>query len=54
MLNRLTSLAMSKSVFKALPGKLDIKRHSPSILYVHGCEVEIEKSGGSLFGITEL
>ena len=28
------SLAMSTSVLKALPGKLDIKRHSPSILYV--------------------
>ena len=27
------SLAMSTSILKALPGKLDIKRHSPSILY---------------------
>ena len=35
MLNRLASLAMSTSVLKALPGKLDIKRHSPSILYVY-------------------
>ena len=26
---------MSASVLKALPGKLDIKRHSPSILYVY-------------------
>ena len=34
MLNRLASLAMSTCVLKALPGKLDIKRHSPSILYV--------------------
>ena len=34
MLNRSASLAMSTSVLKALPGKLDIKRHSPSILYV--------------------
>ena len=34
MLNRSASLAMSKCVLKALPGKLDIKRHSPSILYV--------------------
>ena len=25
----------STSVLKALPGKLDIKRHSPSILYVY-------------------
>ena len=30
----LASLAMSTSVLKALPGKLDIKRHSPSILYI--------------------
>ena len=30
MLNRLASLAMSTSVLKALPGKLDIKRHSPT------------------------
>ena len=28
------SLGMSTSVLKALPGKLDIKSHSPSILYV--------------------
>ena len=27
---------MSTSVLKALPGKLDIKRHSPSILYILG------------------
>ena len=33
MLNRSASLAMSTSVPKALTGKLDIKRHSPSILY---------------------
>ena len=32
MLNRLASLAMSTSVLKALPGNLDIKRHSPSLL----------------------
>ena len=25
---------MSTSILKALPGKLDIKRHSPSILYL--------------------
>ena len=36
MLNRSASLAMSTSVLKALPGKLDIKRHSPSILYLFG------------------
>ena len=34
MLNRSASLAMSTSVLKTLPGKLDIKRHSPSILYI--------------------
>ena len=35
MLNGSASLAMSTSLFKALPGEHDIKRHSPSILYVH-------------------
>ena len=30
----LASLAMATSAPKALPGKLDIKRHSPSILYI--------------------
>ena len=35
LLNRSACLAMSTSVLKALPGKLDIKRHSPSILYKH-------------------
>ena len=34
MLNRLASLAMS-NVLEALPVKLEIKRHSPSILYIH-------------------
>ena len=34
MLNRSASLAMSICVLKALPGKRDIKRHSPSILYI--------------------
>ena len=33
LISSLASLAMSTSVLKALPGKLDIKRHSPSILY---------------------
>ena len=33
MLNRSASLAMSTSALKAVPGKLDIKRHSPCILY---------------------
>ena len=31
MLNRSASLAMSTSVLKALPGKFDIKRHSPRV-----------------------
>ena len=36
LINRIpgSSLAMSTSVLKALPGKLDIKRHSPTILYI--------------------
>ena len=34
MLNCSASLAMSTSVLKALSGKLDIKRRSPSILYI--------------------
>ena len=34
MLNRMASLTMSTSLPKALPGKHDIKRHSPSILYL--------------------
>ena len=34
MLNCLASLTMSTSNLKALPCKLDIKRHSPSILYI--------------------
>ena len=38
MLNRSASLAMSTSVLNALPGKLDIKRHSPSILYIFQAE----------------
>ena len=36
MLNRSASLAMSTGVLEALPGKLDIKRDSPSILYIPG------------------
>ena len=34
MFNRSASLAMAISVLETLPGKLDIKRHSPSILYL--------------------
>ena len=33
MLNHSASLVMSISLLNTLPGKLDIKRHSPSILY---------------------
>ena len=39
MLNRSASLAMSTSILKALPGKLDIKRPSPSILYISSSHV---------------
>ena len=28
---------MSRSILKALPGKLDIKKHSPSILNIPSC-----------------
>ena len=35
MLNRSASLAMSTSILKTLPGKLDIKRHSPGILFIY-------------------
>ena len=35
MLNRSESFVMSTSVLKALPGKLDIERHSHNILYVN-------------------
>ena len=34
MLNCSASLAMSTSLLESLPGKLDIKRHSPSILHL--------------------
>ena len=35
MLNRSASRAMSTSVLKALPGKLDIKRREPGNLYMN-------------------
>ena len=38
MLNRSASLAMSTCIPKALPGKHDFKRHSPSILFLHTCD----------------
>ena len=50
MLNRSTSLAMSTNVLKALPGKLDIKRHSPSILYL----MSLRRDKKILFDITRL
>ena len=34
MFNRSANLAMSTNILEALPGKLDIKRHSPSSLYL--------------------
>ena len=37
---------MSTSVLKALPGKLDIKRHSPSILYLP----ESQKQNNKILG----
>ena len=40
MLNRTASLVMSTSLLKTFLGKLDIKRHSPSILYIL-CSVQI-------------
>ena len=39
MLNRSASLAMSTSVLEALPGKLDVKRRSHSILYLSNHEI---------------
>ena len=35
MLKRSASLAVSTSILEALPGKLDINRHSSSILYIY-------------------
>ena len=46
MLNRSASLAMSTSVLKALPGKLDIKRHLPSILYIVSMRITVRSVGG--------
>ena len=50
MLNLSASLAMSTSVLKALPGKLDIKRHSPSILYANDKD---SHNDGDMIGITK-
>ena len=35
MLNLSAGLAMTTSVFEALPGRFDIKRHATSILYIY-------------------
>ena len=50
MLNRSASLATSTSVLEALPGKLDVKRQSPSILYI-SCHISASTSDfGTLSG----
>ena len=41
VLNHSASLAMSTSVLKALPGKLDIKRHSPTVVPIKSDSDEI-------------
>ena len=55
MLNCSASLAMSTSVLKNLPGKLDIKRHSPSIVCIFACVLMSVTNGVQLlfcdFGI---
>ena len=49
MLNRSASLAMSTCGIKALPGIPDIKRHSPSTLYLHDKSVQKEGKFLSFF-----
>ena len=51
MLNGSASLLMSTSVLKALPGKLNIKRHSPSILYLAPISYLLNKKN-SVFRVT--
>ena len=48
MLNCSASLAMSTSILKVLPGKLDIKRHSPSILYLSDTDDAVTISDGDI------
>ena len=48
MLNRSASLVMSTCVLKALPGKLDIKRQSTSILYIFALDSAVVKRINSL------
>ena len=43
---------MSTNVLKALPGKLDIKRHSPSILYVHDYDIYMYEK--TIFKVSEV
>ena len=43
MLNRSAGLAMSTSVLKALPGKLDIRRHSLCFFYVLNYTLKISE-----------
>ena len=45
MLNRSASLGMSTSILKALPDKLDIERHSPSILSLQDNKLSSLQSG---------
>ena len=54
MLNRSASLAMSTCVLKALPGKLDIKRHSPSILYIFVVGLTMNLPYGIVYEITQV
>ena len=50
MLIRSVSLTMSTSVLKALPVKLDIKRHSTSILYLSDSKIlKLKKKQKHLF-----
>ena len=53
VLNRPASLAISTNVLEALPGKLDIKRHSPSTLYIFLALVAILVSGAKPVGHEE-
>ena len=45
LISSLPGSALRTHVLKALPGKLDIKRHSPSILYVSGQKECVESNG---------
>ena len=45
---------MSTRVLKALPGKIDIKRHSPSILYIYSEIVPENKEEGSIIRVLDV